>query len=53
MKFNRVLSNKKQLIKLLRQIMVRKPLHIKGKRKIIPDIIVLDLNMPKINGIEF
>jgi CheY-like chemotaxis protein len=46
MKFNRVLSNLKQLIRLLRQIM-EEAIAILKEKEIIPDIIVLDLNMPK------
>jgi CheY-like chemotaxis protein len=53
LKFNRVLSNLKQLIRLLGANNGEEAIAILKEKEIIPDIIVLDLNMPKINGIEF
>jgi DNA-binding NarL/FixJ family response regulator len=51
MKFNRVLSNLKTAHKIVEANNGENA--ILKEKEIIPDIIVLDLNMPKINGIEF
>ncbi|WP_158728403.1 MULTISPECIES: response regulator [unclassified Flavobacterium] len=53
MKFNRVLSNLKTTHKIVEANNGEEAISILKEREIIPDIIVLDLNMPKINGIEF
>lgn len=53
MKFNRVLKNLEQVHKIIEANNGEEALKILKNKVIIPDIIVLDLNMPKINGIEF
>lgn len=53
MKFNRVLKNLEQVHKIIEANNGEEALEILKNKVIIPDIIVLDLNMPKINGIEF
>jgi CheY-like chemotaxis protein len=50
MKFNRVLSTLKLKHKIVEADNGEEAI-LKGE--IVPDIIVLDFNMPKINGIEF
>ncbi|CAH0334516.1 Response regulator rcp1 [Flavobacterium sp. CECT 9288] len=53
MKFNRVLSNLKTTHKIVEANNGEEAITILKEKEMIPDIIVLDLNMPKINGIEF
>ncbi len=53
MKFNRVLSTLNFKHKIIEASNGEEALKILDKRDIIPDIIILDLNMPRINGIEF
>ena len=53
MKFNRVLKNLESSHKIVEANNGEDALVILREKAIIPDIIVLDLNMPKINGIEF
>jgi CheY-like chemotaxis protein len=53
MKFNRVLSNLKTAHKIVEANNGEEAITILKEKEMIPDIIVLDLNMPKINGIEF
>ncbi|WP_281225646.1 response regulator [Flavobacterium aquiphilum] len=53
MKFNRVLKNLEQVHKIIEANNGEDALSILKNKVIIPDIIILDLNMPKINGIEF
>lgn len=53
MKFNRVLSTLALNHKIIEANNGEKALEILKVKDIIPDIIILDLNMPKINGIEF
>ncbi len=53
MKFNRVLSTLNFKHKIIEANNGEEALAILEKREIIPDIIILDLNMPRINGIEF
>jgi len=53
MKFNRVLSTLKMNHKIIEANNGEEALTILKEKEIIPDIIILDLNMPKINGIEF
>ncbi len=53
MKFNRVLKNMESSHKIVEANNGEDALVILREKAIIPDIIVLDLNMPKINGIEF
>ncbi|WPR72526.1 response regulator [Flavobacterium sp. NG2] len=53
MKFNRVLSTLKMSHKIIEANNGEEAIEILKVREIVPDIIVLDLNMPKINGIEF
>jgi response regulator RpfG family c-di-GMP phosphodiesterase len=53
MKFNRVIANLQQVHKIIEANNGEEALMILKNKVIIPDIIVLDLNMPKINGIEF
>ncbi len=53
MKFNRVLSTLNFKHKIIEANNGEEALAILEKKEIIPDIIILDLNMPRINGIEF
>ncbi|UQD55840.1 response regulator [Flavobacterium sp. K5-23] len=53
MKFNRVLSTMNSKHKIIEANNGEEALTILKVKEIIPDIIILDLNMPKINGIEF
>ena len=53
MKFHRVLKSMELNHKIVEANNGEEALAILKDREIIPDIIVLDLNMPKINGIEF
>jgi CheY-like chemotaxis protein len=52
MKFNRVLKTLRMNQKLLSNN-GEEALEVLKVKEVIPDIIVLDLNMPRINGIEF
>lgn len=53
MKFNRVLSSLGLNHKIIEANNGEEALGILKVKDTIPDIIILDLNMPKINGIEF
>lgn len=53
MKLNRAISSLKLTHKLIEANNGEKALEILEQKNNIPDIILLDLNMPKINGIEF
>jgi CheY-like chemotaxis protein len=53
MKFNRVLSTLGLNHKIIEANNGEEALEILKIKNTIPDIIILDLNMPKINGIEF
>lgn len=53
MKFNRVLSTLGWNHKIIEANNGEEALEILKVKETIPDIIILDLNMPKINGIEF
>lgn len=53
MKFNRVLSTMNVNYKVIEANNGEEALTILKVKEFIPDIIVLDLNMPKMNGIEF
>lgn len=53
MKFNRVVSTLKLNHKVIEANNGEVALEILKVKEVIPDIILLDLNMPKINGIEF
>lgn len=53
MKFNRVLKTLELNHKIIEAANGEDALTILKEKEIIPDIIVLDLNMPRINGIEF
>lgn len=53
MKFNRVLSTLNVKHKIVEANNGEEALTILKVKEVIPDIIILDLNMPKINGIEF
>ena len=53
MKFNRVLSKLQTNHKIIEANNGEDALHILKVKQIIPDIIILDLNMPKLSGIEF
>lgn len=53
MKFNRVVKSLKHPHKIVEANNGAEALAVLKGKAIIPDIIVLDLNMPKINGIEF
>ncbi len=53
MKFNRVLNTLKMNHKIVEANNGEEALEVLKLKNTIPDIIILDLNMPKINGIEF
>lgn len=53
MKFNRVVKSLGLNHKVVEAGNGEEALHVLKEQNIIPDIILLDLNMPKINGIEF
>jgi CheY-like chemotaxis protein len=53
MKFNRVLKTLGLNHKVIKAHNGQEALEILKMKEVIPDIIILDLNMPKINGIEF
>jgi CheY-like chemotaxis protein len=53
MKFNRVIKKLELNHKIIEANNGEEALNILTVEKIIPDIIILDLNMPKLNGIEF
>ncbi|QIH39216.1 response regulator [Flavobacterium sp. Sr18] len=53
MKFNRVLSTLDIKHKILEANNGEEAIKILKEKETVPDIIVLDLNMPKMNGIEF
>jgi DNA-binding NarL/FixJ family response regulator len=53
MKFNRVISAMNLRHKIIEANNGEEALTILKVKEIMPDIIILDLNMPKINGIEF
>ncbi|MFC5682484.1 response regulator [Flavobacterium sp. MAHUQ-51] len=53
MKFNRVVSTLESNHKVIEANNGEVALEILKVKEVIPDVIILDLNMPKINGIEF
>lgn len=53
MKFNRVLSALNIKHKIVEANNGEEAIKILKEKETVPDIIILDLNMPKINGIEF
>jgi CheY-like chemotaxis protein len=53
MKFNRVVSSQSLSHKVTEANNGEEALAILNGKQVVPDLIVLDLNMPKINGIEF
>ena len=53
MKLNRAMSSLSLKHQIIEANNGEDALHILQKKEIIPDIILLDLNMPKVNGIEF
>lgn len=53
MKLNRTISSLKLNHKIIEAINGEEALKLLEKKDELPDIILLDLNMPKINGIEF
>jgi CheY-like chemotaxis protein len=53
MKFNRVIKTLSYNHKIIEAHNGEEALEILKVKKIIPDIILLDLNMPKLNGLEF
>lgn len=53
MKFNRVLKKLEFNHQIIEATNGEEALDILKKKEIVPDIIILDLNMPKLNGIEF
>jgi CheY-like chemotaxis protein len=53
MKLNRVISTLKLNHKIIETNNGEEALNLLEKKEDLPDIILLDLNMPKINGIEF
>ncbi|MFT5248777.1 MAG: CheY-like chemotaxis protein [bacterium] len=53
MKLNRAISSLKKEHKIVEANNGEDALSILKNKELIPDIILLDLNMPKVNGIEF
>lgn len=53
MKFYRVLKKLEFNHQIIEATNGEEALDILNKKELVPDIIVLDLNMPKLNGIEF
>lgn len=53
MKFNRVVKNLEHPHRIVEANNGEEALAMLKNKAILPDIIILDLNMPKINGIEF
>ena len=53
MKFNRVVKNLETKHKITEANNGEEALNILKDREVNPDIIILDLNMPKVNGLEF
>jgi len=53
MKFYRVLKKLEFNHQIIEATNGEEALDILNKKEIVPDIIILDLNMPKLNGIEF
>lgn len=53
MKLNRAMTSLNLKHQIIEANNGEDALHILQKKEILPDIILLDLNMPKINGIEF
>ncbi|GIQ61256.1 MULTISPECIES: response regulator [Flavobacterium] len=53
MKFNRVLKSLELNHRIIEADNGEEAVNVLKMKEIIPDIIVLDLNMPKLNGIEF
>ena len=53
MKFNRVLKTLKLNHQIIEANNGEEALSILKTKEIIPDIIILDLNMPRLNGVEF
>ena len=53
MKFNRVLKSLELNHRIIESNNGEEAVNVLKMKEIIPDIIVLDLNMPKLNGIEF
>ena len=53
MKFNRVVASQSLSHKVTEANNGEEALAILNGKQVVPDLIVLDLNMPKINGIEF
>lgn len=53
MKFYRVLKSLEFNHQIIEATNGEEALDILRKKEIVPDIIILDLNMPKLNGIEF
>ena len=53
MKFNRVLKTLKQQHKITEALNGEDALNLLKDRELNPDIIILDLNMPKVSGLEF
>jgi len=53
MKLNRAISSLKLIHKITKANNGEQALKILEQKDVLPDIILLDLNMPKLNGIEF
>nr|WP_321248233.1 response regulator [uncultured Psychroserpens sp.] len=53
MKLNRAMTSLNLKHQIIEANNGEDALHILQKKEILPDIILLDLNMPKVNGIEF